>query len=80
MSPVTLASCFSKFDCFGFFLMGFVKDIGYGEKVQNANEMCDRNTRAAQSITNEMLVSTWRETEYRLDVCRDTNGAHIEMY
>jgi hypothetical protein len=27
-----------------------------------------------------MLVSTWRETEYRLDVCRDTNGAHIEMY
>jgi hypothetical protein len=27
-----------------------------------------------------MLVNTWREIEYRFDVCRATNGAHIETY
>jgi hypothetical protein len=29
---------------------------------------------ASECITNEMLANTWRETEYRLDVCRATNG------
>jgi hypothetical protein len=28
-----------------------------------------------QSVTNEMLTSTWSETEYHLDVCCATNGA-----
>jgi len=35
--------------------------------------------RAAECITNEMLASTCPETEYHLDVCRATNGAHIEI-
>ncbi|CAL1283490.1 unnamed protein product [Larinioides sclopetarius] len=25
-----------------------------------------------------MLFKTWKEIDYRLDVCRATNGAHIE--
>jgi len=33
-----------------------------------------------QSVTNEMLVNTWQETDYGLDMCCATNGAHIEMY
>jgi hypothetical protein len=27
-----------------------------------------------------MLVSTWRETEYRLDALCATNGVHVEIY
>ena len=27
-----------------------------------------------------MLQRTWQEIEYRLDVLRATNGAHIEVY
>jgi hypothetical protein len=27
-----------------------------------------------------MLSGTWRDTEYRLDVCRVTNDAHTEIY
>jgi hypothetical protein len=27
-----------------------------------------------------MLQRTWQELEYRLDVIRATNGAHIEIY
>jgi hypothetical protein len=31
---------------------------------------------AVECLANEI---TWRETEYLLDVCRTTNGAHIEI-
>jgi len=48
--------------------------------VQNVNELGDRIVRAAECVTNEMAVSIFLETEYRLDVCRATNGTHTEMY
>jgi hypothetical protein len=35
--------------------------------------------RAAECVTNEMLVSTGRETECGLDVYRATNGAHKQL-
>jgi len=31
-------------------------------------------------ITPHMLVNTWQELEYHLDICRATTGAHIEVY
>jgi len=31
-------------------------------------------------ITPHMLNNTWQELEYRLDICRATTGAHIEVY
>ena len=31
-------------------------------------------------ITSHMLINTWQELEYRLDICRATAGAHIEVY
>ena len=31
-------------------------------------------------ITPHMLINTWQELEYRLDICRATTGAHIEVY
>jgi hypothetical protein len=33
------------------------------------------SSRAADCVTNEMFSGTCPETEYRLDVCRATNGA-----
>jgi len=44
------------------------------------NELRDRIVRAAKCVTNEMLVSTCPDTEYRLYVCCATSGAHIEIY
>jgi len=48
--------------------------------VQNVNELRDRIVRAARCVANEMATSTCPQTEYHLDVCHATNGAHIEMY
>jgi hypothetical protein len=31
-------------------------------------------------ITPHMLIKTWQELEYRLDICRATTGDHIEVY
>jgi len=31
-------------------------------------------------ITRHMLINTCQELEYRLDICRATTGAHIEVY
>jgi hypothetical protein len=61
---------FSRFDFSAeFFFWGLsVKDTVYGEKVPNMNELRDRIVRAAECVTNEILASTWRETEYRLHV------------
>jgi len=27
-----------------------------------------------------MLINTWQELEYHLDICRATTGSHIEVY
>ena len=31
-------------------------------------------------LTPHTLINTWQELEYRLDICRVTTGAHIEVY
>jgi hypothetical protein len=46
-----------------------VKDIVYREKSAKLNEFRDKIIRAAECITNEMLANTWRDIEYRLDIC-----------
>jgi len=33
---------------------------------------------AIETITADMLQTVWNELDYRVDVCRITNGAHIE--
>ena len=33
---------------------------------------------AIETITADMLQTVWNEPDYRVDVCRITNGAHIE--
>jgi len=41
-------------------------------------EFRDRVTHAVQTITAGMLHRVWEEFDYRVDVCRVTQGANIE--
>ena len=41
-------------------------------------ELRDRITHALQTITPDILHRVWDEFDYRADVCRVTQGAHIE--
>ena len=63
-----------------FFLWGYIKDIVYRTKVQDITDLKQRISNAIATIDEAMLQRTWQEIEYRLDVLRLTNGAHIEMY
>jgi hypothetical protein len=45
-----------------------------------APDLRQRITEAVELITPHMLINTRQELEYRLDICRATTGAHIEVY
>jgi hypothetical protein len=45
-----------------------------------APDLRQRIIEAVQLIPPHMLITTWQELEYRLDICRATTGAHIEVY
>jgi len=63
-----------------FFLWGYIKNILHAEKTRNIQHLQDRITSATETVTLDMIQKTWQEIEFRLDVSRATNGAHIEMY
>jgi hypothetical protein len=45
-----------------------------------ARQISKRIFEAVELITPDMLINTWQEVEYRLDICRAKTGAHIEVY
>ncbi|KAJ4444898.1 hypothetical protein ANN_06696 [Periplaneta americana] len=61
-----------------FFLWGFVKDKVYRTPVTDIAELRGQIYEAIGLVTPEMLSRAWQEIEYRLDIARATNGAHIE--
>jgi len=63
-----------------FFLWGYIKNTVYAEKIRNTQHLQERITSAIETVTRDMIQKTWQEIEFRLDVSRATNGAHIEMY
>ena len=61
------------------FLLGFVKRLVYMPPIpRDMDELKARITEAVTTIDNVMLGRVWQELDYRLDVCRVTNGAHIK--
>ena len=43
--------------------------------------MCQHNSDNDDlKLTPHMLINTWQELEYGLDICRATTGAHSEVY
>ena len=63
-----------------FCLWGYFKNIVYAEKIRNIQHLQDRITSAIETVTRDITQKTWQEIEFRLDVSRATNDAHIEMY
>ena len=63
-----------------FFLWGYNKNIVYSEKIRNIQHLQERITSAIETVTRDMMQKTWQEIEFRLNVPRATNSAHIEMY
>ena len=63
-----------------FFLWRYIKNIVYAEKIRNIQHLQDRITSAIESLTRYMIQKTWQEIEFRLDVSRATNGAHIDVH
>ena len=59
---------------------GYIKNIVYDEKIRNIQQLQERITSAIETVTRHMIQKTWQEIEFRLDVSRATNVAHIEMY
>ena len=52
----------------------------YAEKIRNIQHLQERITSAIETVTRDMIQKVWQEIEFRLDVSRATNVAHIEMY
>ena len=63
-----------------FFLWGCVKDRVYRTPVRDVETLQSRQIEVLATVNEEMLENTWREIEYRLDILRATNGAHVEVY
>jgi hypothetical protein len=53
--------------------------VVYSRKVRDLADLRQRITEAVELITPHVLINTWQELEYRLDICRATTGAHIEV-
>jgi len=63
-----------------FYLWRYVKDKVFSTPVPDITNLKARITDAFATITEHMLENTWREIDYRLDVLRETKGAHFEVY
>ncbi|PNF28847.1 hypothetical protein B7P43_G04418 [Cryptotermes secundus] len=63
-----------------FFLWGYVKDIVYKTQVRDSDQLKTRVRDALTTVDVGMLARTWQEIEYRLDILRATNGAHVQLY
>jgi hypothetical protein len=58
---------------------GVVKDSVYVPPLPTPiQELRDRLTHELQTITADMLHQVWDEFDYRVDMCRVIQGAHIE--
>ena len=50
----------------------------YSREVRDVADLRQGIIEAVELITPHMLINTWQELEYRLDICRA--GAQIEVY
>jgi hypothetical protein len=62
-----------------FFLWGYVKDKVYATKVTGVEGLKTRIRDVITTINRGMLARTWEQLEFRLDVLRAIQGAHIEV-
>ncbi|GBM24219.1 hypothetical protein AVEN_22558-1 [Araneus ventricosus] len=58
-----------------FYSWGYVKQHVYSERINDNKHLKQRITDVTHSVRPDVLTRVWEELEYRLDVCRATNGA-----
>ena len=58
----------------------FINDVVYRRKVRDLADLRRHIIEAVEFIAPHVLINTWQEPEYRLDICRATTGAHTEVY
>jgi hypothetical protein len=63
-----------------FFLWGYVKNTVYKVKINDLQHLKARMRDSVATVTPKIIQETWSEVECRLDICRSTKGAHIEIY
>jgi len=52
-----------------FFAWGFIKDVVYRRKVRDLADLRQCTIEAVELITPPILLNTWQELEYHLDIC-----------
>ncbi|GBN47864.1 hypothetical protein AVEN_115461-1 [Araneus ventricosus] len=62
-----------------FYLWGYVKQHVCSERINDINHLKQRIMDVIHSVTPGVLTCVWEELDYHLDVCRATNGAHVEL-
>ena len=75
-----MATSFTRHYSPGLLSIGLCEGYHVSTKVQDVTDLKQRISDAIATIDENMLQRTWQEIEYRLDVLRLTNGAHIEMH
>lgn len=63
----------------GFFMRNHVKSTVYQSQVTEIDDLKRRIMDSITTVHADMLLRTWQELEYRLDIVRATKGAHIEV-
>jgi hypothetical protein len=64
----------------GFFFWGHVKNYVYMDKIRDLNHLKLRIREAAEQVTKNRLQRVCQKVGYRLDICRVSDGAHMESY
>jgi hypothetical protein len=62
------------------FLGGHARNIVYQVKINYLQQPKARIRDALATVTPNMLQAMWNEVKYRLEICRATKEAHIEIY
>jgi len=76
-----VVSSISRSDPLHFLMWGFVKDEIYFLPMPIIlNNLNDRIRTAIAKTYHLLLQNVWHEVEYRLHVCRATNGAQTELH
>ncbi|GFT12251.1 uncharacterized protein TNCV_4005111 [Trichonephila clavipes] len=66
----------TPWDCY---LRGFIKGCVYvPPQPMDFPDLRPKTEAAIARISSDTLYKVWDELPYRLDVCRVTNGAHVE--
>jgi hypothetical protein len=74
-----MGSTFTGFKTVRFFAWDFINSKVYtGRRIGNLAELRNRIFDAVQKITPQILESVFQETVHRFELCRDTDGRHVE--